>query len=355
MFQQLYTIARNTFTEAIRQPIFIVLVLFGAFGLILSPQLAANTMEDDNKFMIDMSLSMIAMVSLMLAAFTATGVFANEIENKTVLTVVSKPVSRPLFVIGKYLGISASIATAFFLLSTVLMLTIRHRVMTTASDHFDMPVLLLSFGGALVALTVATAGNYLYRRVFTSTLTVCLLISQALAFALVLVIDKSWDFQSPMTEFAAHDGELTKVIIGLALVFQGSLVLTGVAVAASTRLGQVMTLMVCAGAFALGSMSNSLSQAINVKLSIPAGTDYFHSLWAILHSDILVYQKVVYCVAKLIYMVVPNLQFFWTADAITQDAPITAGLFGMLSGYAALQIVAVIAIAITLFQNREVG
>jgi len=355
MLQQLYTIARNTYTESVRQPIFVVMVLFGAFGLILSPQLAANTMEDDNKFMIDMSLSMIAMVCLVLSAFTATGVFANEIENKTVLTVVSKPVSRPLFVIGKYMGISAAIATAFFLLSLVLLLTIRHRVMSTASDHFDMPVLLLSFGGALAALVVATAGNYLYRRVFTSTLTVCLLISQSLAFALVLVIDKGWDFQPPLTEFTSHGGEMTKVIVGLALVFQGVLVLTGVAVAASTRLGQIMTLMVCFVTFALGTMSNSLSQAINLKLSIPAGTDYFQSLTAILHSDILVYQKVMYSVAKLIYMVVPNLQFFWTADAITQDAPITTELFGMLSGYAALQIVAVIAIAITLFQNREVG
>jgi ABC-type transport system involved in multi-copper enzyme maturation permease subunit len=355
MFQQLYSIARNTYTEAIRQPIFVILVLFGAFGLILSPQLAANTMEDDNKFMIDMSLSMIATVSLFLAAFTATGVFSNEIENKTVLTVVSKPVSRPLFVVGKYLGISAAIATAFFLLSTVLLLTIRHRVMSTASDHFDMPVLLLSFGGALVALAIATAGNYLYRRVFTSNLAVCLLVTQTLAFALVLVINKQWQFQSPLTDFIANDGEMTKVIVGLALVFQGVLVLTGVAVAASTRLGQIMTLMICAGVFALGTMSNSLSQAINLKLSLPASTDYFHSLTAIVHSDILLYQKAVYCIAKLIYMVVPNLQFFWTADAITQDAPITAGLFGMLTGYAALQVVAVIAIAIALFQEREVG
>ena len=355
MLQQLYTIAHNTFTEAIRQPIFIVLVLFGAFGLILSPQLAANTMEDDNKFMIDMSLSMIAMISLVLSAFTATGVFSNEIENKTVLTVVSKPVGRPLFVIGKYLGIAAAIAIAFFLLSTVLMLTIRHRVMSTASDHFDMPVLLFSIGGALIALLIATLGNYLYRRVFTSTLAICLLITQTIAFALVLVVDKGWNLQSPLTEFTAHDGELTKVVVGLALVFQGVLVLTGVAVAASTRLGQVMTLMACIGVFALGTMSNSLSQTINIKLSIPASTDYYHSLAAIMQADILFYQKFLYSLAKIIYMIVPNLQFFWTADAITQDSPITLGLFGMLTGYAALQIVAVLSIAIAMFQNREVG
>ena len=54
-------------------------------------------------------------------------------------------------------------------------------------------------------------------------------------------------------------------------------------------------------------------------------------------------------------MLVPNLQFFWPADAITQDTPITFGLFGLVSGYAALQITAILAVAVALFQNREVG
>ncbi len=355
MFQQLATISQNTFTESIRQPIFVVLILLGSLAMVINPQLAAYTMEDDNKLLIDMGLSTIFLVSLLLAAFTATGVFSNEIENKTVLTVVSKPVSRPLFVIGKYVGISAAIATAFFLLSIVLALTIRHRVMSTASDHFDMPVILFGFGGALIALSVATMANYLYGRVFSSSFTVSLLFTQTLAFALVMMINKDWGLQSPITDFTDHDGELGQVVVGLGLVFQAVLVLTGVAVAASTRLGQVMTLLICVGVFLLGLASNSLSQMVNMRLSIPAGTDYYQSLSVIWSADIALYQKTIYGAAKLIYMVVPNLQFFWPADAITQGTPITAGLFGLVSGYAALQIVAVIAVAIALFQNREVG
>jgi len=355
MFQQLVTIAHNTFTESIRQPIFVILVLLGALLMVLAPQLAAYTMEDDNKMLIDMGMSTVFGVCLFLSAFTATGVFSNEIENKTVLTVVSKPVSRPLFVVGKYLGISVAIAMAFFLLGTVLVLAIRHRVMSTASDHFDMPVILFGVGGALFALLFATAANYLYNKVFTSTLAVVLLVTQAVALGLVLVINKKWGLQSPLTEFTEHGGELTQVVVGLGLVFQAVLVLTGVAVAASTRLGQVMTLMICVGVFLLGLASNSLSQMVNSRLSIPIGTDYYQSLWAILHADLAFYQKLIYAAAKLIYMLVPNLQFFWPADAITQGTPITAGLFGMVSGYAALQITAILAVAVALFQNREVG
>ncbi len=355
MLQQLFTIAHNTFTEALRQPIFVVLILLGTLAMVINPQLAAYTMEDDNKLLIDMGLSTIFLVCLLLAAFTATGVFSNEIENKTVLTVVSKPVSRPLFVVGKYLGVASAIAVAYYILSTVLVLTIRHRVMSTASDHFDMPVILLGFGGALVALIVATVGNYLYRRVFSSTLAICLLVTQTLGLALVLVIDKDWAFQSPLTDFAAHDGELGHVVVGLGLVFQAVLILAGVAVAASTRLGQVMTLLICFGVFLLGLASNSLSQLVNAKLSIPVSTGYYQSLQAIFHADVALHQKIIYTAAKLLYMLMPNLQFLWPADAITQNTPISAGLFGMVSAYAALQILAIIAIAVALFQNREVG
>jgi len=355
MFQQLVNIAHNTFTEAIRQPIFVVLILLGSLALVLNPQLAAYTMDDDNKLLIDLGLSTIFLVGLLLAAFTATGVFANEIDNKTVLTVISKPVSRPVFVIGKYLGIAVAITVAFFLLSLVMTLTIRHRVMQTASDHFDTPVLVFGLGGALLAVFFATAANYLYNKVFTSTLTIALLICQTVAVGLVLVINKQWGIQPPWTEFTAHEGELTQVIIGLGLVFQAVLVLTGIAVAASTRLGQVMTLMICFGAFLLGLASNSLSQLVNSKLSIPVDTGHFQSLSAIFQADLALYQKAVYAGAKLIYMLAPNLQFFWPADAITQGNPITLDLFGMVTGYAALQVTAILAVAIALFQNREVG
>src|SRR5690606_12711147 len=81
MIEQLLTIARNTFTESIRQPIFLVLVLLGGAALVLNPALTAYTMEDDNKLLVDLSLSTILLVGLMLAAFSATSVLASELEN----------------------------------------------------------------------------------------------------------------------------------------------------------------------------------------------------------------------------------------------------------------------------------
>ncbi|HEX7010801.1 MAG TPA: ABC transporter permease subunit, partial [Phycisphaeraceae bacterium] len=315
MIEQLLTIARNTFTESIRQPIFLVLVLLGGAALVLNPALTAYTMEDDNKLLVDLSLSTILLVGLMLAAFSATSVLASELENRTVLTVVSKPVARPIFVLGKYLGVLAAIALAFYVLSLVFLLTCRHGVMSTASHRFDGPVLLFGTLAAVIALGVATLGNYLYRWVFSSTMIVGLALAGTVAIALVLVINKQWAFQSPLTEFTAHDGRLVQIILGLGMVFQSVAILAAVAIAASTRLGQIMTLVISAGVFLMGLITNSFSQLINDRLKIPQGLGAAASLQAIAGMDLPLHLKLTYSLGKVLYLLFPNLQFLWPADA----------------------------------------
>ena len=53
--------------------------------------------------------------------------------------------------------------------------------------------------------------------------------------------------------------------------------------------------------------------------------------------------------------VVPNLQFFWPADALTQGSPITLGYLGAVTLYAACLVGAVMSLAVILFQTRDVG
>ena len=67
--------------------------------------------------LIDIGMATVFVAGGLLAAFVATGVLTREIENKTALTVISKPVGRPLFVLGKFLGV----AGALILLSTLYM------------------------------------------------------------------------------------------------------------------------------------------------------------------------------------------------------------------------------------------
>ena len=321
MLGNIWSVARNTFTEAIRQPIFVVLLLGTMLLLVLNPALCAYAFDDDNKLLIDLGLSTLFLSGLLLAAFTATGVFSREIENHTVLTVISKPIGRPSFVVGKYLGVAAALAVAYWFWATVFLLTARHKVLSSALDPWDWPVIVFGLLALAVAFGVATLGNYFYRWVFPSTLTAVLIPAATVAYLLVLKVDKNWEIQS-----FSEDVD-PQLFIALFLVLQALCALCAVAVAASTRLGQVMTLTVCSVLFLLGLSSEYLFGA---------------------HRD-------EHVLAALAYSVVPNLGVHWPSDALTQQHAITGDYVGLVSAYSALYIVAALATAVALFQTREIG
>jgi ABC-type transport system involved in multi-copper enzyme maturation permease subunit len=366
MFTQLFTIARNTLVEAVRQPIYLVLLGIGVVMLVLGPSLSMYSMEPgdgDNAMLLDMGLSSVFLTSVVLAALTATGVISREIETKTALTVVAKPVGRPVFVMGKFLGVAGAITLAFYVLSLVLLLTVRHRVMQNASDDLDLPVIGFGLGAVLLALGVATLGNYLYGWVFTSTLAAWATGLLTLAVAGVLVISPQWQVQGPLTEFTGEQARTGQLVIGLLLVLQAVWLLTAVAVAVSTRLGQVMTLVICLGVFALGLVSNAMSAWVDQQVLLLGGAGVWQSLGAIFAADLSIAQTIAYVAVKVVVLLAPNLQLLWPADAIGQGHSLihdTAGelsltYIGSVSAYAAVYTVGVLGLAVLLFQRREVG
>ncbi|MEM6459133.1 MAG: hypothetical protein AAF710_07050 [Planctomycetota bacterium] len=366
MVRQLLTIAHNTFTESIRQPVFTVLTLVAALGLVLNPFLAAYSMETgdgDRKLVIDMGLSMVFLTGMLLAAFSATSVLTREIEQKTVLTVVSKPVARPVFVVGKFLGVAGAIFLAWWVLGLLFLCTYRHGVMSTARDDLDGPVILLNLAAFAGALGLAAAGNYLYQWVFAASFIKTLTVTATLAFLGVLVLGPGWVPQGPLTEFRGNNGEMLQLAVGLVMIFEAVLILAAVAVAVSARLGQVMTLLVCVGTFLLGAITSSLSGGVNRRLSLPADLDVFRSVAAAAAADTPLFTKAADLTLKALYLLMPNLQFLWPADAITQghsllhnlDGEFSLGVVGLVSAYATLYCVVVLAAAVLLFQRREVG
>jgi len=260
MFGQILSIARNTFVESIRQPVFILLVLICAVAQLFNTWGAGFSMgmsdsaevSGDNKLLLDIGLSTVFVCGTLLAAFIATSVVSREIENKTILTVVSKPVGRPTVVIGKYLGVAVAILIAVVTMLLFLLMGIRHGVMSTASDILDGPVLVFSFGAVGLSLLLAAGCNYLYGWPFSQTAVLLLMPFMLVGYFLVLMLNKGWRLQPFTTDFK---DQITIACYCLTLAI---LVLTAVAVAASTRLGQVMTIVVCAGVFVFGLLSNYL-------------------------------------------------------------------------------------------------
>ncbi|MEX2218227.1 MAG: ABC transporter permease [Phycisphaerales bacterium] len=255
---QILTIARNTFVESIRQPVVFALVMACGLLVLLSTWSTGFAMgytdtsevSGDDKLLLDIGLATVFVCGMLLSAFIATAAVSREIENKTVLTVVSKPVSRPAVVVGKYLGVAGAIVLALVPMLLFLLIGIRHGVMSTAADDLDQPVFLflgLAVGGALL---IAAWTNFFYGSYFSQTFLVVLAPALLVAYLLLLVIGKKWHLQPPMAGFKPQ------ITIACGALTMAVLVLTAVAVAVSTRLGQVMTIVVCAGVFVFGLLSN---------------------------------------------------------------------------------------------------
>jgi hypothetical protein len=324
-------IARNSFVESIRQPIVGVLVIAGMLAMVFNVSLAAFTLDDDNKILVDLGLSTLFLTGLLLAAFTATSVLSREIDNRTVVTVVSKPVPRPAVVVGKYLGVAAALTVGFWPLAAVFLLTIRHGV--PASDRldlaFDAPVLAFGVAAAVAAVSIAAATNYLTGRPFSSTFVIATMVAMTAAVGGAWCLDRRWRLQSPALEWN------TQLMIAVVLVFEAILLLAAVAIAASTRLGQMMTLMVCVAVFLGGLVSEYF-------LGTVVAAEWTGPPWTRL-------------VAWPAYAVLPNMQLFWLADALTQGREITLAHWAAVSLYALAMIVAALSLAVILFQTRDVG
>lgn len=260
MLRQASTIARNTFVEAVRQPVYLLLILICGTGIFFTTWTAAFSMSysdtaevsRDDKLLLDVGLATVFVCAMLLAAFIATAVISREIENKTALTVISKPISRPAVVLGKYCGVAGAMVIAVGTMLLFLLLGIRHGALTTAMDTADQPVLSFTFGALLIAAGVGIWCNFFYGWSFPQTTTMLLFPLTLLAYILVLLVSDKWKFQPIWTDFKPQ------ITVAGLCVLMSAMVMTAVATAASTRLGQVMTIVVCSGVFVLGLLSNHL-------------------------------------------------------------------------------------------------
>jgi uncharacterized membrane protein (Fun14 family) len=125
-------------------------------------------------------------------------------------------------------------------------------VLTTAADDPDQPVIVFSFLAVALALGIGAVCNYLYGWSFPQTAAVALVPLLLLAYVGVLLIGKKWKLQAITTDLKPQI-MLASVSMTLAL-----LVISAIATAASTRLGQVMTVTVCAIFFVAGLLANAL-------------------------------------------------------------------------------------------------
>lgn len=117
MIAVLYGIAVNSWKQMVRDRIFYVALIMAFFTLGFSYLLATLTIVESRKILLDFGFSAVSLASGMTAVYIGIVSLAREIEQRTIYTVVSKPISRSTYVVGKFLGALAVMAVTHVMLS----------------------------------------------------------------------------------------------------------------------------------------------------------------------------------------------------------------------------------------------
>lgn len=107
-------IAIITFKEAIRDRILYLLLFFAAVCIIFSRLLVLLTVGDRAKIITDVGLASLSVFGTLMAILIGTGLVYKEIDKRTIYTLLSKPIQRYQFLLGKYLGL---LLTLFIMLA----------------------------------------------------------------------------------------------------------------------------------------------------------------------------------------------------------------------------------------------
>jgi ABC-type transport system involved in multi-copper enzyme maturation permease subunit len=202
-------VAAATTKEAIGQPVFTVALLAGAMLLLLFIYIPYNTFGEDVKMLKDSGLTLIKVLALLVVVWTASVAVADEIEGRTALTVLSKPLTRGRFIVGKFLGLTLVALLVFLVLGGVLLATTSLKVVYDARE------------GAKI---------------------------------------------DPLWKDCAE--EMITVVPGLILAFLETVLLASVSLAISTRMGMVPNLIVCFAVYALGHLVPLIVQSSVGKFAI---------------------------------------------------------------------------------------
>lgn len=197
--RRLWALASNTFREAVRDRVLYSILFFAVGIILLSLALEEITIGDQAKVVRSVAQGSIDIFGSIIAMFLGVSLVWKEIERKTVYTILSKPIPRWMFVLGKYLGLLLTlfVELAFLILVYVGLMLIQ--------QSFPQPVVFLSFGTLFAELALLCAWATLFST-YSAPMT-------AAAFTLAVFVighlaDDIWLYgsqaESPAVQSIAH-------------------------------------------------------------------------------------------------------------------------------------------------------
>jgi ABC-type transport system involved in multi-copper enzyme maturation permease subunit len=323
--RQFRTIAINAFMELVRQPVFLLLTTCASAFIIFLAAVPYFGFGDDPKLVKDGSLAVMLVCGLVAAVLSASSSVAMEIRTGTALAVLAKPVSRVQFLLAKYLGLAAALTVMTYVNAIAALLA--SRMAFDAYGDADLAGTSVYYAALALAFLLGGLTNYFLRRPFVADAMRFLVVLSTIAFFVIVHAVKlnRPGLGDPMVDY--------RLVPASVLVLFALWILAGLALACSTRYEVVPTLAICTALFLLGLMSDYLFGTLAES----------KSAWRL--------------AGEVLYAAVPNWQLFWITDAIEGTKAIEGVWIYVVKafGYVVCYLGASLALALALFQDRELG
>jgi ABC-type transport system involved in multi-copper enzyme maturation permease subunit len=116
---RVWIVAQNTFRESVRDKVLYVLLFFAVAAILGSKALGWISIGQDIKIVKDITLASVSVFGALISIFVGTSLLYKEIDKRTLYTIVSQPMHRWEFVLGKYLGLMQLLAVAVALMTVL--------------------------------------------------------------------------------------------------------------------------------------------------------------------------------------------------------------------------------------------
>jgi len=133
-------VAQAAFREGVRQPMFWLLGGLAFVALSISPYVPYFTFGEDYIMVKELGFDTLMLVSALFGTLAASIFIAEEIEGRTAVTVMSKPISRRQFLLGKFVGITMSSLLMFSMLACYFSGILEYKFWWDKSDAVPAPL-----------------------------------------------------------------------------------------------------------------------------------------------------------------------------------------------------------------------
>ena len=133
-FQRILAIAANTLTELTRQKVFYVLLIFALVLIGSSVFMARFSFQQEFQIMKDISLGAMSLFSSLLAIVATARLIPQDVDDRTIYTILAKAVPRFEYLLGKLLGVLLLLAISVVLMSALFIVVLYVREQTVVSE-----------------------------------------------------------------------------------------------------------------------------------------------------------------------------------------------------------------------------